>query len=85
MEYELIRSKRKTIAAEIKDGRLIIRAPKLAPKAAIDLFIAKHRKWIDSHLEISAARQAGLAALPKLTGEELRALSEEASLGITQG
>lgn len=77
-EYELIRSDRKTFAAEIKQGRLIIRAPKRASEKEIKAFIAKHQRWIDSHL----ARAQEAAAVPRLTPDELRDLANEALLVI---
>lgn len=40
-EYELIKSSRKTLAAEIKQGRLIIRAPHQAADEDIRRFIQK--------------------------------------------
>lgn len=40
-EYELIKSSRKTLAAEIKQGRLIIRAPHQAADDDIRRFIQK--------------------------------------------
>ena len=39
MEFELIRSARRTIGAEIRQNKLIIRAPRYATDEAIKLFI----------------------------------------------
>ena len=40
MEYELIRSRRKTLSVEIKpDGRIIVRAPMRYPKREIERFL----------------------------------------------
>lgn len=49
-EYELIKSSRKTLAAEIKQGRLIIRAPHQAADEDIRRFIQKNSQWIETHL-----------------------------------
>ena len=42
-DYELIRSRRKTLALELtRDGRLIARAPMRLAKREIDRFVAAH-------------------------------------------
>ena len=51
MEFELIRSARRTIGAEIRQNKLIIRAPRYATDEAIKLFISKHRRWIENKKE----------------------------------
>ena len=46
-EYELIRSRRKTLALELtRDGRLIARAPIRLAKGEIDRFVAAHEDWV---------------------------------------
>ncbi len=50
-EYILIRSKRKTIALYVRGGKLEVRAPLKAPKAAIDAFIEAKEEWISKHLQ----------------------------------
>lgn len=78
IEYELIRSNRKTLCAEIKDGRLIIRAPRYASKADIDIFIRNKLTWIEEHLQKSRSRMEQLDSLPKLSEDEIRALARQA-------
>ena len=55
-EYNLIRSKRKTIALQIKDGAVEVRAPLKASKRDIDRFVASKEKWIENKLTKSLAR-----------------------------
>jgi len=44
---QLIRSKRKTVGLYIdRDGRLIVRAPRHAPRALIDAFVQEKEAWI---------------------------------------
>ncbi|MBO7295866.1 MAG: DUF45 domain-containing protein, partial [Clostridia bacterium] len=74
IEYTLIRSSRKTVGLQIKDGKVIVRAPMRLPKAAINAFVTKHADWIEAHLAKAAAGQS----LPKLTEHELNALAEQA-------
>lgn len=75
-EYKLVRSGRKTIGIEIKDGELIVRAPYKAAQADIDRVLVKSGEWINKHLALSAAEKE--KRLPPLTDGEVRALAEKA-------
>lgn len=47
MEYQLIRSSRKTIAIELNsDGTLVVRAPQRCAKRVIEAFLLKKQDWI---------------------------------------
>ena len=80
MTYEIIRSRRRTLAAQIKNGHLMIRAPLYASDAAIKDFVRRHERWAEKHL---AAAQA-LDAVEPLTAEELLRLKEQAKAVIPQ-
>lgn len=56
MEYELFRSKRKTIAIYVRDGRVIVRAPMRVPAREIDSFVISKSAWIEKHLASQAQR-----------------------------
>ena len=59
--YELIRSRRKTLALEItRDCRVVVRAPLRASRSQIDIFVRAHADWIAKHLE-AQRRRAQLA------------------------
>ena len=74
-EYGLLRSRRKTLALELKkDGTLLVRAPMRLAKREIDRFVAAHEDWIEKHLEKLRASPA----LPKPTPEETEALKAAA-------
>ena len=45
-DYEIIRSRRRTLALEIKDCRVIVRAPMRLSRTAIDAFVTSHAAWI---------------------------------------
>lgn len=48
MNYEIIRSKRKTLAIEVrKDGTVIVRAPKRCSEKIISSFVSKNSGWIE--------------------------------------
>ena len=75
--FELIRSRRRTLALEItKDCRVLVRAPLRLPQARIDAFVASHEAWIQAHLE--QQRQRAASAPPPPTPEEITALKAEA-------
>ena len=50
INYNLTRSKRKTIALYVRSGVVDVRAPLRTPKYEIDRFIASKEKWIRSKL-----------------------------------
>ena len=74
-EYELIRSRRKTLALELtRDGRLLVRAPVRLAKREIDRFVAAHEDWIARHL----AKQAACPPLPPPDSPETEVLKARA-------
>lgn len=85
MDYELIKSKRRTIALEIKpDGRIVVRAPKNASKTAIDDFVNSKARWINSHLEkINETNKATGNTIP-LTEEKIKELAKKAKASLPQ-
>lgn len=78
MEYDLIRSNRKTISAQIKGGRLILRVPRRTAKVQIEAFLHTHRRWIETHLASSREQMAQAAALPGLTPADIQELKDRA-------
>lgn len=75
--YELIRSRRRTLALEITgDCRVLVRAPARLSQARIDAFVESHAAWIEKHL--ARQRQNAAAAPPPPTPEDIAALREKA-------
>ena len=75
--YELIRSRRKTLALEITtDCRVLVRAPLRLSRARIDAFVESHAAWITKHLEQQWQRAA--SAPPAPTPEDIAALKARA-------
>ena len=75
--YELIRSRRKTLALEItKDCRILVRAPMRLSRECIDAFVTRHADWINRHLE--KQRQKAASAPPPPTEAEIAALKAKA-------
>ncbi len=85
MEYILIRSRRRTVALEVKsDLTVVVRAPLKMQKKEIDAFLQKHEEWlakalarsekrakkkIQTDLREKELREAAAAYLPKKTEE----------------
>ena len=61
IDYELIRSNRRTISVEVdSSGAVLVRAPRLMPKWRIEAFVAERREWIERAKTRQAQRQAKL-------------------------
>ena len=65
--YEIIRSDRKTLGLQVKDGRVFVRAPRRVTLQQIERFVREHEDWIQNALERQAAKQA---AHPEPTAAE---------------
>jgi predicted metal-dependent hydrolase len=50
IDYQLIRTNRKSLSLQIKDGGLVARAPMHMSRAEIEKFIYSKRSWIEKHL-----------------------------------
>ena len=57
MEYELIRSDRRTLSMEVtREGRVLVRAPRRVSVKEIERFVAAHEAWAQKALEKQRAR-----------------------------
>ena len=75
MDYELIRSDRRSLTLQLKpDGTLVVRAPRFLPRRRIEGFLREHEDWIERRREKLAARPE----VEKLSEEELAALKKRA-------
>ena len=82
MEIQIIRSRRKTLSMELKNGEVIVRAPKWVSRREINGFIAGHQEWLKKAMAREQARQAQLAAVVKLTPAQMDELARLARLYI---
>ena len=78
IHYQLIRSDRKTIGLEIRNGELLVRAPLLASMAEIEQVLLQKQHWIDVHLAKSRKKIAQTASIAPLTPDELQELGQNA-------
>lgn len=68
MEYEIIRSKRKTLSLEVTRGaRVVVRAPANCPRETIERFVSAHGAWLEKAVE---RVRAGELAHPEPDGQE---------------
>ncbi len=84
IEYQVIKSSRRTFALEIREGKLLVRAPRAATVRQIEDFVTKHEDWVRKHLEKSKTRAAELSDVKPLTREELQALADQAAAVIPE-
>lgn len=76
MDYEIIRSRRRTVALEVtREGKVLVRAPQRMTREEIDRFVTSHAGWLERAKARVAARQA---AHPPLTEGEIAALRQRA-------
>ena len=83
-EYKIVRSNRRTLAIQIKQGELIVRAPLYAPESVIKDFLVKNRAWIDKHMALARQKQENVDSLPKLTLAEVNELAAQAAKYIPE-
>ena len=84
MEYEFFRSRRNSLAVEVKGGKLIVRAPWFATNAQIKRFLQDNRGRIEAYLEKAQAREKEKEGVRKLTHDELMELANRALEVIPQ-
>ena len=81
--YELIRSRRRTLALEItRDCRVLVRAPLRLSQAKIDAFVESHAAWIETHLEQQRQRMASTPPPP--TQADIAALKAKARAALPE-
>ena len=67
MNYQLIRSKRKTISLQITpQGELIVRCPERMKKADVEAFVKSKESWIRKHLPDPANRPQSAFTMAQL-------------------
>ncbi len=92
MNYSIVRSKRKTLAIQIKNSQVIVRAPFLTPQQRIDEFVLQHLKWIEKHLPVAEENVVPITAkeLDELAHKALQYIPERVGhyaklLGVSYG
>jgi len=78
ISYQLIRSRRKTLGMEIRDGQVIVRAPLRCPRPEINHFVLAHKTWIRKHLQKAREAQSQAMEQGHLAQAQIRSLGEKA-------
>ena len=78
MQVSVIRSKRKSVSIQIKDGAVVVRAPKWMKDKEINRFLQLKKDWIEKHLQIYEERKRKTEKLPPFTDEELKEITLKA-------
>lgn len=82
-DYTLVKSRRKTMAVEIKrDGQIIVRVPNRVSRAAAEKFLEEKREWIDKTLAKIKEKEESRETLPKFTQKELYIIKKRAKQEI---
>ena len=85
MNVEVVRSRRKTLALQVrKDGRVIVRAPLYLRQREIRSFVEEHMDWIKKQQRRLEAAATGRDQIRPLSEEELTELSKKARADFTQ-
>ena len=74
MQYRIIRSDRKTVALQIHEGEVIVRAPRAMRESEIASFVKKHEGWVQKKLSV----QKKSGGEPPLSNEDVRELADRA-------
>ena len=85
MQYQLIRSKRKSIAISFdRDGNLVVKAPSWVNLKEIEAFVASKQEWITATAaRLKRARESAAAQRPRLeSGDILKFLGENRVLTV---
>ena len=80
MDYTVIKSKRKTLALQIKNGEIIVRAPLKISDREIERFVSEHSEWIEKHLKKSRERAERVERITPLTSAEIKELTKRAKI-----
>ena len=80
VNYRIIRSSRKTLALQITDEGLLVRAPLRMSEGQIRAFVEAKKGWIDKNLQ----KQAAQPAQPAFTQAQLQELAHRAAAVIPE-
>ena len=76
--YKVIRSKRKTVALQISDGNVIVRAPYIMSDSDIETFVIKNSDWVIKSLQELDERQEKLKDIEPLSMDDIQKLADKA-------
>ena len=80
IKYNLRRANRLTVSIQVKNGEVIVYAPKLLPKKMIDTIVNQRSAWIERNL----AKQRAQSNVARLTEQEKKELAARAKKAIPE-
>ena len=84
MEYQLIRSARKTLAIEVRGTSVIVRAPNRYPKKKIDVFVMEHDAWLRDKVAKNIENGKTAEEMGLLSEDDIKSLMKKARQYIPQ-
>lgn len=84
IEYTVIRSSRRTLALEVNERGVLVRAPRFSTKASIERFVQYNKGWIEKRLKKVEKRKAQLEEVGLLSDEEILSLKKQARKAIPE-
>ena len=84
MEYQLIRSARKTLAIEVRGVQIVVRAPNRYSQKMIDDFVTEHEEWLKAKITKNAENSKAIEQIGFLSESEISSLAEKARNYIPQ-
>lgn len=84
LQVNIIYSRRKTIAIELRTDGIFVRVPNGMCDGEINAFLNRKRSWIEKHLEQIQNRKNVLEQLSPFTMDEIRELEDKASVVIPE-
>ncbi len=77
-EIRIVRSRRKTLSAAVKGDVLVVSVPLRTSDQAVQDFLYKHRRWIQTHMEKARKNRETAQTAGKLSMQEIRSLADRA-------
>lgn len=84
LQIQIIYSKRKSVAIELRMDGILVRAPIGMQEREIYAFLKKKRNWIESHLVKMQERRNALENVLPFTKDEIRELANRAVIVIPE-
>ena len=83
-KISIIRSSRKTLSIQLKNGEIIARAPLRMKDKDIYSFIESKKSWIENNLSKIVEREKSISEVQPFTEDEIKALAEKAKTIIPE-
>ena len=78
LEYHVIRSSRRTLAVQIVQDGVVVRAPRYASSAEIESFVRSHKDWIVRHMAEVEEQKSRMSGVEPLSWDEVNELAQKA-------